>query len=340
MIDTSAYLKKALALSLEERRLQRVMMDILPDEIIDCHAHCNLPEHVGELDDQVMHHMMSTFPSFTLDESYLMQAIFYPKKRVRTLRFANAYRGIDHRAANEYLLGNSSEYNPVALYGIPNDIEYTIGKLADPRVKALKMYYQYFNPPAQTIFEVFPPAILDAAQSARIPIILHLPKMITECSPDLELLLTKFPKLSVVLAHLGLPHMPVPRLMSTYTRISEYSGIYMDTSMIPSAEVMFMALRTFGPDRILFGSDQTLNLIRSTVYEHPIKGQRLITEYPYHWVDPEEHLQYAHLAQGAVHTHWQVLLAIQSAVQELPIKTQRRAIESIFFNNAHQVFNI
>jgi hypothetical protein len=338
-IDTAPYLEYSLALTPTELDTRNRLMDFLPDTIIDCHAHCNLPQHVQELDSGVFGHMMSTFPGFSLEDSHMVKETLYVGKRVLSLRFANAYRGINHRAANQYLLDNSPKADRVALYGIPDDIAYTTAMLRCLKFTGLKMYYQYFNPPAQTIYQVFPPEILEEAQAQNVPIILHLPKMITQSADDLEQVLQDFPRLIVVLAHLGLPHLPVPELMSAYERLSKFPTLFMDTSMIPDPQVTFMALQAFGASRILFGSDEPLNLIRSTVFQHPEKGQRLITEYPYHWIDKKDHRKYRHLAKGATQTHWQVLNAIHQAVLQLPLKVQKRASEAIFHGNARLIFD-
>jgi hypothetical protein len=337
-IDSQAYLQYSLKLSPDEIRLREQMMRFLPETIIDCHAHCNLESHVGELDEGVMHHMMSTFPGFSLEQSAQVKAVLYPGKHVQTLRFANAYRGISHRAANEYLLAHSKGGDRVALFGIPDDVSYTVWMLETRNVAALKMYYQYFNPPATLITEVFPEPILEVAQDLGIPIILHLPKIITKSLADLQQLLGNFPRLVVVLAHLGLPHLPIPGLQEAYDEVALYPNVFMDTSMIPSAEVHAMALKAFGPSRIMFGSDEPLNLIRSRVFHHPTKGERLITEYPYHWVDPDDHAQFQHLAHGLTMTHWQVLSAIQQTTVRLPVRTWKRVIEAVFYTNARSVF--
>lgn len=337
-IPSDAYLAYALSLSQKEKELGKFYKEWLPDELIDCHAHCNLPQHVIDIDEEIYRHMMSTFPSFSLQQSYEAQRIFYPGKGVRTLRFASAFRGIDHRHANEYLLNESKAHDRIALYGIPDDIGYTISMLYHPRVTALKMYPAYFRPRAATIYEYFPPEVLEEAQSIGIPIILHLPRMITDCLSDLLRLIRDFPRLIVILAHLGLPHLPVPGLGEAYAEVAHHETIFMDTAMIPSAEVVEMALKAFGLTRIMFGSDEPLNMIRSTVFEHPIKGQRLITEYFYHWVDPVEHQTFLPLARGITHTQWQALAAIKGALDKLPITRQEAARQSIFHDTAMGVF--
>jgi len=318
------------------------MLDILawlPEEIIDVHTHCNLSEHVLEISQEIYNHPISTFPSFTLEDSYEMVRRMYPGKRVRTIRFANAWKGIDHKAANDYLARNSRSGDSVALYGIPTEEEYTIDMLASGRFAALKCYPAFLNPPAQKIYQYFTPAILREAEKMRIPIFLHLPSIITDCVDDLKNLLSDFPDLTVILAHLGLPLLPVPGLQKAYVEIAKCRRVFMDTSIVPSSEVMEIAISEFGPDRILYGSDEPLNLIRAKAYDNPLLGQRFATEYPYHWVCPEERAQYGYLAKGCLSLHCQTLEALRTALEKLFFQSYlAEAKEMIFFANAIKVF--
>lgn len=337
-IPVDEYLAYAQALTPEEEELRRRAADWLPERIFDAHVHTNLPEHVGTIDAPLLGHMMTTFPSFTLEQSAGLRALLYPGRQVAALRFPMPYRGIRHRQANAYLLGQAPPQDRVALYGIPTEIDYTVGLLGHPRVAALKMYYQYFSPPAQRILEVFPAPVLEEAQARGVPIILHLPRMITRCVDELLEVLDRFPRLVVVLAHLGLPHMPVPGLREAYAAVAKRERVYMDTAMIPSAEVVGMALEAFGTERIVFGSDEPLNLIRAVVYAHPVKGERLATPYPYHWADPAEQRESAAIAAGATHAHWQQLAAIGSALAAHVPEAKTRAAESIFHDTAFSLF--
>lgn len=72
-----------------------------------------------------------------------------------------------------------------------------------------------------------------------------------------------------------------------------------------------MVLRVVGTEKVMYGSDELLNLIRSTPNMHPEKGERLATEYPYHWVDNADYQAYKHLATGVTYTHWQTLQAVK-----------------------------
>lgn len=338
-IDQDRYLRSSLAFTPREAALRDNLMSYIPTDVIDSHSHTALPEHVLTLDQRILHHMMSTFPYFSLEDSYRTKETFFPGKNVRSLRFAQAFGGIDHKAVNDYLLDTLSSSDRMGLYGIPTDPEYTIKMLENPSISALKMYPAFFTPPVSKIYDYFKPEILEEAQALDIPVILHLPKMITQCQEDLKGVITDFPKLRIVLAHLGLPHLPIPGLEEAYREFGDNPNLFMDTAMIPSKEVVGMALRTFGPDRIMFGSDEPLYLVRAVVYENPKLGQRLATSEGYHWADPQEQKEFADFAQDAVHMHWSALSAIKEATDELQHEVRDEVREKIFFRNAREVFD-
>lgn len=194
-IPVEEHLDYALQFKPEEERLRSDFAAWLPDHIIDCHAHCNLSEHVAYVSDRASKHMLSTFTYYSLEDSIRIQRLMYGGKDVRTLRFPKTFQGIDHRAANEYLLTESPKHDRVAIFGLPEDVPYTTSMLRHPRCSALKMYWSYVDPPAQRIYEFFRPEILEEAQSLDIPIILHLPKMIVRSLDDLLQMLADFPKL-------------------------------------------------------------------------------------------------------------------------------------------------
>jgi uncharacterized protein len=337
-INREAYLAYARMFSEQEKVLVKEFQSWLPDVIIDCHAHCGLPEHVLSINERAFNHMFSTFPSFSLTESKEWHSLLHPNKKIRSLRFPKAFKGIDHRATNLYLLEQSDPQDRVALYGLPDDPEYTIKMLQNPRVSALKMYYSYFEPPATKIYQYFPKVILEEAQRKGIPIILHPPRQIAMCLDQILFLTRDFPDLWVCLAHLSLTKSVVPGLKEAFSTIVKFPRVHFDTALMPSSEVMEMALRIIGPDRIMYGSDEPLHLIRSVPFLHPEKGERLATDFPYHWVDPIDYQKYRKLTVGVTHAHWQALLAIKKAVSALPKKEQESVKQKLFHNNAKEFY--
>lgn len=333
------YLAEATTLNDDELAKIAEYSGWLPEVIIDAHAHAGLPEHVDDVPSKAYGHMMSTFPSYSLEESKSVQALLHPEQRIRSIRFAKTFRGISHVAANAYLLDNSSEDDLVALYGLPDDVPYTVDMLADPRVSGLKMYYSYLEPNATRIYEIFKPEILEAAQSNSVPIILHTPKVVTDSVEDVIDMTRDFPKLKVSIAHLGSSKFDIPELQDAYEALAEGTNVMMDTALNPSADVCYRAMTTLGVDRIMYGTDEPLNLLRSVPYIHPEKGQRIVTSHLYHWQDPVEHAEYKHLAVGAVHAHWLCLDALKSAIGRLPSdQDQQAAKQRIFYGNAAQFY--
>lgn len=288
------YFAHAYRLSAEEIRVRDELMGWIPDHIIDAHAHCNLPEHVVEINPRARTHMLSTFPYFPLEDSKRLRDTFFPGKELRSLRFAKTFRGLNHRAANDYLLEQSPAEDHIALFGLPEDVEYTNQMLAHPRVSALKMYWSYVEPPAETIYDFFRPEILEVAQALDVPLVLHLPKMIVRSLDDLLQVVRDFPQLRMVLAHLGLSKLVVPGLEEAIKAAAQHDTLFMDTALNPSADVMGIALKHFGAGRIMFGSDEPLNLIRSVAYQNPSLGERIVTNYQYHWVDQDKFRIFEH----------------------------------------------
>ena len=84
----------------------------------------------------------------------------------------------------------------------------------------------------------------------------------------------------------------------------------------------------------MFGSDQPLNLVRARSFINPSRGQRLITDYNYHWVDKEEHAEFKHLATNLIHSHWGSVNALKKVIDEYPVKDQDKIKDMVFFTNA------
>jgi hypothetical protein len=333
-INQEAYLKHAKAFTAEEKKLLQFYRDWLPDNIIDCHTHCNLMSHVLSITKQAYNHMLSTFPGFSLEESATWNKILYPGKNVRTLRFPKVFKGICHKKANDYLLAQSPEYDRVAIFGLPEDIDYTIKKLSSPGVSALKMYYSYLKPVATEIYQFFPPDILKVAEEKSIPIVLHLPFQINKCIAQVHKLISDFPNLKICLAHIGDTYVLPPGLREILKSLKQFPQVTFDTAYVSSVDVLEIALRTVGINRILYGSDSPINLIRSTPYQHPTLGERFATNFPYHWANNPEQKEYGHLGANSILAHWRMINAIKVAISRFPQKEQNKLKHKIFFDNA------
>ncbi len=338
-IRREEYLNFARSLDSKEIQLIREFEEWLPEKIIDCHAHCCLPEHVNEISEEMYSLPISSFPSFSLEESREWQKIMHPQKKIRSLRFSIPLNGIDHKAVNSYLLRKSGQNDKVAIFGLPKDIEYTIKMIKESSALALKSYYLSGKNPLTRIYDYFPQEVLSVAQEKEMPIILHLPAKITKCFDQISKVVSDFPHLKLCIVHLGLEKKINQRVIEAFTSVARHENIVFDTSLISSPEVVKSALDIFGTERVLYGSDEPLNLIRFAIYEHPILGDRLLTKYLYHWVNIEEHLQFRHLLFDVVHSHWNALSGIKKAISEFPLKEREVIKEKVFYSNAKSFFS-
>lgn len=345
-IPYERYYEHALTLNEEELTLQSQLTPRLPDLMVDTHAHGSASQHfrAAEMPDHIKGHMMSTFPVTTLEMSETISATLLPGQEIQKVRFAHAFTGIAHRAVNEYLIDESPERDRVVLFGTSNstdDIDYTKQQLRSGAYVGLKMYYNASNPPKEKLTEYFPPEILSVAEAEHIPIILHLPKSLYRSTDEVEEVVECYPDLQIVLAHIGVAHVVRPELEGILSRLARSGNVYVDTSGVDDAELVLKALRHLGPDNVLYGSDEPLNLIRAIVYDNPELGPRLLTDYDYHWVDAAERARWRHLADKPfVHNHWRQLQTILVAAERFAMRSseKNRLLDSIFHGNAQRVF--
>jgi hypothetical protein len=335
------YLEHAFRLTFYEESLRDEYETWLPARIFDVHGHANRAADVGVLPNLIMNRPLSTFPSYTIDDSRRLQSVFHPTKEIVYLRFAQPYEGIDWRGANAYLKENLSALDYMAVCGDPRDEGYTIKELEDPRAFALKMYYFFTTPPVKTIYEYFTPNVLEAAERLRKPIILHPPLPVPECMDQFRRMLDDFPDLIVIIAHLGLYSEPVGRFRGAFEELAQYPNVWADTSMCHSSELFRVALETLGSQRIMYGSDQPISLIRAAqFYDNEFRRPVLLPDYRYHWVREEDWIRYRGRYSGMVHGHFENLRAIREIVDSFPGDVAAELKQCIFYNNAARLFSI
>lgn len=345
-IEHQQCLDNSLSFSRKEKTLIQDIGLWLPNLIIDTHTHLTPSRYVEDVPIEINKQMCATFTFLSTDESERIKSSLYPGKEIISLRMAMPFKGIAHRGVNDYLYENSSDKNQPVFYGIPDDIEYTVTGMRNDKFKALKMYPFYFINPDGSIYQYFKPEILREASDISLPIILHLPTKITSCLDQLEELLNTFPKLPVVLAHMGREREYTPRLSQAYSILKDYPNLYLETSTVPSSDVFKTALENFGEDRIIFGSDEPYNLIRATVVSLEDKRQRFLTTYNYNWVDKEEQkrlsLLYPDKNSSLILMHFQNLCAMKEALSQTLSSDQdkERVKNKIFSVNATRIFDI
>ena len=346
--DHQSYFTHGMNPSDEEVAWRDKLNSQLPDQIIDAHVHNSTEDsfNPNEMSDFTWSHMVSTYPVTTVEQSQQISDIMLPGKEIRRLRFAHAFRGIAHAIVNDYLVENAPAQDRVAFFGLhetPEEIDYTVAELeggAGTKYHGLKMYYSAGSKPVYDLYKYFPKPVLTEAERSETPIILHLPNSAENSLDELKDISESFPHLRIVLAHIGVTWIDNPELERVFSEVASYGNIAVDTSGVTDRGVIEKAIRYLGANYILFGTDEPLNLLREQTYDNPSLGPRIITDYPYHWVDPVEWEQFKDTVPTPTYSHLQQLAALEAALDAVTkTEAEKQAMaQAIFYDNAKKLF--
>ena len=204
------------------------------------------------------------------------------------------------------------------------------------------MYYSSGSRPIYDLYQYFPESILARAERLEVPIILHLPRFLENSLDELKDVSESFPSLRIVLAlaHVGVTWIDKPDLERVFSEVASYENISVDTSGVTDSRVIEKAIRHLGIKRILFGTDEPLNLLPEQTYNNPDLGPRIITDYPYHWVDYAEWKQFKDTVPAPAYSHLQQLAALESALDSVAKteKERQEMTQAIFYDNARELF--
>jgi len=334
------YRRRSLRLTPAEGAVASGLAGWVPRRVIDVHTHCTRPEDVGVLPPAYRRLPLATFPHYTLDDAQYSRILFWPDHEVTSLRFSSPISGIDHRAANRYLLENApGRGDEFVGFGIPDDPSYTRALLDHPATRALKMYHRYYDPPATTLAEFLPDEILTKAARVNIPLILHLPRPPAAVIDELMRMLAAHPALRIVLAHIGTARPGSAEDLAALREAATLQNVYCDTALVINSELVEQALLIFGPERVLYGSDEPLSLISAAEYEHPDKGKQWVSFVPYHWLDQTDARVHREHAGSEMLLHFAQLVAIRDATTRAFTGALRaRALAEIFHAGAVRLF--
>lgn len=336
-IPAEEYLTEALALSDSEEQCLEALSKALPATICDAHTHLSDTCEVSKYPKDLLTHAVSTFPAYSFDQAQSTRQILWPKKKVHSLRMAHAVRGYNYRAINKTISSRAaSAGDAYAAYGLPDDIAYTLGVLEKPNVRALKMYHAYREPPYERIVEIFPPPILEKAAKLGVPIILHLPRPLPHTTQEVLEVAVTYQSLIIVLAHIG-GHggqFFTPGIGAALRQLSASPNVLVDTAFVYDEALISAALSAFGPERVLFGTDEPLSLIRAVVYTHPKLGPRLYAP-RYHWARDDHPPNYV---ASSIPKLLHILQLEASIAACRPFGDT--AVDAVFSANAKRVFDL
>jgi len=258
----------------------------LPEQIFDAHRHVQLPEHVDESEEPFSR---GSFPEGiagpeSVEQARLGYEIMFPGHSVEMLAFGSPQSNVRAEANNEWVSEqfaaeqrggaqvpaqqNGERSVGLALNRPDWEPEMILRELRRPAIIGLKPYERLdrsFEGGDASIFDFMPHHQLEVLDELGAWLTLHLPRKERLADRNnieevLELR-ARYPNIVLVIAHLGRSY------AGRYARegfppLAEDPGIFFDNSAVLNPAVHALALDRFGPERIMWASDQPVFYMR------------------------------------------------------------------------------
>ncbi len=317
----------------------------LPRRIIDAHTHVTGPG------------LRHTPMTEAMRRQYWVNEVFEPidaptaERCARTVlpgrEFSCVAMGLpdlsfDIEAGNRYL---QAECPPRGWHSLavirPQWTQDDLAALLDaPSVIGVKPYYALISPSDQTrdlhleagIFDFLPHHLLEVIDDRHAWVTLHVPKADRLGHADnireVREIRRRYPHIVLVLAHLGRCYTE-PHAREALPQLADDPGLYFDTSAVLNPAAHRTALECFGPQRLLYGSDNPIFYMRG---RRQYRGRTYVnrTSHPFHFntdrEPPDVEARYTLFM-------YEDIRAIRQACEELGI-TRPSDINAIFHDNA------
>ncbi len=244
----------------------------LPVRLFDAHRHVQLPEH---LDPAREPFRRGAFPEEiagpeSVEQARLGYEIMFPGREVEMLAFGMPATNCDCAAANAYVSEALAGSGSVGLALNPPhwSAERLLEELRRPAIIGVKPYerlLQGFEGGDLSVFEFLPHEHLELLDGLGGWLTLHLPRRERLAEPanisEILEIRRRYPNIVLVIAHLGRSY------AGRYARegfppLADDPGILFDNSAVLNPAVHALALDRFGPERIMWASDQPVFYMR------------------------------------------------------------------------------
>jgi xylulokinase len=217
-------------------------------------------------------------------------------------------------------------------------------ELDRPRVIGVKVYYSLISHDPATrdkhreasIFEFLPRHQLELLNERGAWVTLHVPKAERLGHPEniaqIKEIRRRWPRVVLVIAHLGRCY-TLSHAEEALPQLADDEGLLFDSSAVVNRDVSRFALKTLGPKRILYGSDNPVFYMRG---RRQFRGRTYInrTSYPFFFNRQRESPE---VEAGYTLYMYEDLRALRRACEDLGL--DRGDVEDIFYRNAQRVID-
>lgn len=283
----------------DRRYWQRHLEDWLPSRIFDAHTHVNEPRfRLEEMTDEKRRQYWVNEvaePIGAADAQRCFDLVF-PGRELSCLVFGHPSLEYDVRRSNAALQAECIErgWYRLAVVGPDWPLEEVAAELDRPNTLGVKVYYAMIpgQDPASrdkhleaSIFDFLPHEQLDLLNRRGAWLTLHVPKADRLGHPaniaEIRSIRRQYPNVVLVLAHLGRSY-TLPHAEESLSQLADDEGLYFDNSAVMNPDVHRFSLKTLGPERILYGTDNPVFYMRGRRQWHE-RTYVNRTSYPFHF---------------------------------------------------------
>lgn len=314
----------------------------LPEKILDAHIHifdesCKVPG--TKFSSQNVYQKFGGI--FSYEQCLEWAAALMPEQRFHLNCFGHPSFESDLEASADYS-GNISDNERcfgMALVSPHDSAKTVIRRVERNRLIGYKPYLNFVDwkePRDITIEDMLPPAQMEAADERGLAIMLHIPRSERLADPvnqrQMVEICQRYPRTKIIFAHIGRAYY-LNNIIGFLDGIAACPNAYIDTAMVNHEGVLEYAFSNFPRERILFGSDAPIAFLRG-------KSVEINNQYAYLMGENYAIGSSIFDANHAViftSFYYEQLRGIKLASERAGLSSI--GIESLFFNNAYELFS-
>lgn len=310
----------------------------LPERIIDVHVHLALAAHVGPISEE--RKKANWAYEVGLQQSWEdlqcnLEKLF-PSRQVDVVVFGVPLREVDLQKNNQYVLSILRDCSSNArglLVTRPEWDPLVVENALCEGYIGIKPYPDLANSDTTeiSVYDFVPRSHLEVLNRHSGVLMLHLPRKERLAHPDnireLREISEEYPSIKLIVAHIGRSFC-LPTAQRGLPGLVGLPNVWYDIAAVMNADVIEYAIKTVGPERLLYGSDLPITLIRG-YREHIGDTYVNYTDGDYSWntnrKPPEIEATYTYYL-------YEELRALVSAVRR--VGNERELMRGIMFDNA------
>lgn len=295
----------------------------LPPQVLDCHVHICLPSHWGPISPDRLAKLWAIEVGDHQSWEEMMRncSVLFPGIDLSVLAFGHPYREVDTAANNEYVLEGLRDPANRALGLLVTrpqwDADYVERQMRRGFI-GIKPYPDLAESASDelSIYDYLPRGHLALMERLGGVVMLHLPRAKRIEDPDnirelIEICET-YPSVKLIVAHIGRAYC-LPTAERGLPHLVGCGNLFFDTAANLNPDVFELAIGLFGVERILFGSDLPITMMRG-IRSHVGSEYFNYTDGPYSW---NTHRQPADVEAQYTYFLYQELRALIQALERL-----------------------